>query len=43
MFWVVFFFAQMVKIPSVFIIFMYTCNVNVISIRYEVSSKDIYH
>jgi hypothetical protein len=41
MFWIGFL-AYMVKIPSAFIIFMYTCNVNVISTRYEVSSIYIY-
>ena len=42
MFWVGFS-AQVVKIPSAFIIFMYICNVNVISTRYEASSRDTYH
>jgi hypothetical protein len=37
------FLAQVVKIPIAFIIFMYTCNVNVISTRYEASSRDTYH
>ena len=37
------FLVQVVKIPSAFIIFMYTCNVNVLSARYETSFKDIYH
>jgi hypothetical protein len=41
MFWVSFL-AQVVKIPSTFIIFMYIYNVNIISRRYEASSKDIY-
>jgi hypothetical protein len=41
MFWVGFL-SQVVKIPSSFIIFMYTCNMNVISIRYEGGSRDIY-
>jgi hypothetical protein len=31
-----------VKIPSTFIIFIYIYNVNIISTRYEASSKDIY-
>jgi hypothetical protein len=37
------FLAQVVKIPNAFIIFMYICNVNVISTRYEASSRDTYH
>jgi hypothetical protein len=37
------FLAQVVKIPNVFIIFMYICNANVISARYEASSRDTYH
>jgi len=37
------FLVQVVKIPNAFIIFMYTCNVNVISTRYEASSRDTYH
>jgi len=37
------FLAQVVKISNAFIIFMYACNVNVISIRYEASSRDTYH
>jgi hypothetical protein len=30
----------MIKILNAFIIFIYTCNVNVISTRYETVSKD---
>jgi hypothetical protein len=37
------FLAQVVKICNVCIIFMYTCNVNVISTRYEASFRDTYH
>jgi hypothetical protein len=37
------FLAQVVKISSAFIIFMYTCNVNVILTRYKTSSRDTYH
>jgi hypothetical protein len=37
------FLVQVVKISNAFIIFMYTCNVNVISTRYEASSGDTYH
>jgi hypothetical protein len=34
---------SVIKIPNAFIIFMYICNVNVISTRYEASSRDTYH
>ena len=37
------FLAQAVKIPNAFIIFMHLCNANVISTRYEASSRDTYH
>jgi hypothetical protein len=37
------FLAQVVKILNAFIIFMYICNANVISTRYEASSKDTHH
>ena len=37
------FLAQVVKIPNNFIIFMYICNANIISTRYEANSRDTYH
>jgi hypothetical protein len=37
------FLAQVVKIHNIFIIFMYICNANVISTRYEASSRDTNH
>jgi hypothetical protein len=37
------FLAQVIKIPNAFIIFMYICNVNVISTRYEASYRDTCH